>query len=80
MGPDGTGETRAPGEFVGPTKIDCDLKCDIPAGVVVSEIPRPRHAWSDVIACPNEPCERAFLIVKRPGQEESTEEEGQDDG
>jgi hypothetical protein len=44
--------------------VDCDQKCEIPKGVTLKEVPRPRHDWGDVVACPNEGCERAFLVVK----------------
>lgn len=43
----------------------CPDGCLAPEGVEVTEVPRPRHAWSDVFVCPNEPCERAFMIKRR---------------
>lgn len=51
-------------DYVGPCKIDCPLKCDVPAGKTLTPVPRPRHAWADVIVCPNteEGCDRAFII------------------
>lgn len=45
-------------------KIQCSLECDIPEGVTLTEVPAPRHDWTDVIRCPNieEGCERVFMI------------------
>lgn len=53
-------------DYVGPCKIDCPRECDVPPGAEMSMVPRPRHAWSDVINCPNEDCERSFLLTRRP--------------
>lgn len=50
-------------DYIGPCKIDCDLKCNVPEGARLCEVPRPRHAWGDVLPCPN--CERAFLVVPK---------------
>ena len=55
--------------LVGPTTIRCLNACDVPEGFEMVETPRPRHAWVDVVRCPNDRCDRAFLIVKRPGGE-----------
>ena len=38
----------------------CDERCPIPPGVRLSIVPRPRHAWGDVIPCQH--CDRAFLV------------------
>jgi hypothetical protein len=43
--------------------IDCAQQCDIPDGVQLTEVPRPRHAWSDILNCPNEGCERSFMVA-----------------
>lgn len=59
------------GGLHGPCKINCEQKCDVPAGVVLYPVPRPRHAWSDVLCCPREGCERAFL--KQPPEAISEE-------
>ena len=48
-------------DYIGPCAIDCDLRCPLPAGARLSLVPRPRHAWSDVLCCPN--CDRAFLVI-----------------
>lgn len=42
-------------------RIDCPKACEIPAGITLTEVPRPRHAWSDVYTCPNDGCGRAFM-------------------
>ena len=42
--------------------LPCDEACELPPGVRVSEVPRPRHKWNDVLVCPN--CGRAWLIHK----------------
>lgn len=49
-----------------PRRIDCSEQCEIPDGVDLAEVPRPRHAWSDVINCPNDGCGKSFLVVKQP--------------
>jgi hypothetical protein len=38
----------------------CPLHCALPDDVV--EVPRPRHAWDDVMLCPNDDCDRAFMV------------------
>lgn len=43
-------------------RIDCPEQCDIPDGVTLVEVPRPRHAWSDVLHCPNDGCQRSFMV------------------
>lgn len=44
--------------------IACALSCKIPPGVKVVETPPTRYAWSDVAHCPNEGCERTFLVTQ----------------
>jgi hypothetical protein len=46
------------------TKIPCELSCDVPEGVILAPVPPSRHAWSDVLVCPNEGCGRTFLVLK----------------
>ena len=46
--------------------IDCRLRCDVPSGTELHEVPTPRHDWGDVIVCPNEDCGKAFLVVSNP--------------
>lgn len=64
------GQVRAalaePKETPSVSHIDCPDQCTIPDGAEVREVPRPRHAWGDVLNCPNEGCEKSFLIVKDP--------------
>lgn len=65
------GTERPPGGSEGPQngtqspdgirRLDCAEKCEIPSGVNLTEVPRPRHAWSDVLNCPNDDCERSFI-------------------
>lgn len=44
--------------------LGCDLNCEIPAGFEMIALPeRPRHAWTDVVVCPN--CGVAFLMHKK---------------
>lgn len=57
--------------FVGPCKIPCPQNCDVPAGVTLAPVPRPRHAWGDVVACPNDDCDRAFLVKRAIEVDES---------
>jgi hypothetical protein len=56
--------------------IDCDLKCPVPAGVTMTEVPGPRHAWSDVFVCPNEGCGRCFLLLRKDCDESVAEAPG----
>lgn len=42
--------------------LPCDEKCYVPPNVDMTEVPRPRHAWSDIAICPN--CGRAWLMRK----------------
>jgi hypothetical protein len=48
--------------FVGPCKLTCHLECEVPVGWELAPVPVPRHAWSDVLVCPNDGCELAFLV------------------
>jgi hypothetical protein len=50
-----------PGAVVGPGSLPCEQSCDVPPGVTMVEVPVPRHAWTDVLVCPN--CGRAWLIT-----------------
>lgn len=59
-------------DYVGPCKIDCEEGCDVPEGLVLAPVPRPRHRWGDVMPCPN--CDRAFLVVKAPSPPETEAE------
>jgi hypothetical protein len=43
-------------------EIGCDQKCAVPPGMALAPVPKPRHAWGDIIVCPN--CDAAFLIKK----------------
>ncbi|MDH6489602.1 hypothetical protein [Streptomyces sp. SAI-127] len=42
-------------------RLDCPQRCEIPPGITLTEVPEPRHAWSDVHRCPNDGCGRTFL-------------------
>ncbi|MGW3321102.1 hypothetical protein [Streptomyces virginiae] len=46
------------------TNIDCPQQCEIPEGADLREVPRPRHNWNDVINCPNDGCEKSFLVAQ----------------
>lgn len=37
----------------------------MPAGVTLRGVPMPRHAWGDVLICPNG-CGRAWLVLEAP--------------
>lgn len=52
-------------DYEGPCKLPCPQQCDVPAGVTLSLVPVPRHAWGDVLVCPTEDCGRALLVVSR---------------
>ena len=43
-------------------RIDCERRCTIPDGAELKEVPRPRHAWGDVFNCPNDGCEKSFMV------------------
>jgi hypothetical protein len=47
--------------------IDCEQQCRIPEDVHLTPVPPPRHAWNDVIRCPNDGCERCFLVSSLTG-------------
>lgn len=49
-------------------KIDCDEGCEIPPGVRLVRVPRPRHAWRDVLVCPH--CGDAFFRLPSPSGDE----------
>lgn len=46
--------------------ITCPEQCDVPDGVTLREVPRPRHAWGDVFNCPNDDCDRSFMVTGQP--------------
>lgn len=62
-------------DYTSPGTIDCKEKCDVPFGTVMIEVPVPRHAWTDVLVCPNEGCDRAFLCRRVEKVEGSGDEE-----
>ena len=41
--------------------IPCKLRCEVPPNV--RETPPARHAWGDVLRCPNDDCDRTFLVL-----------------
>ena len=53
--------------YVGPCKIDCPLECNVPEGMTLGVVPRPRHAWKDILPCPHveDGCELTFIIVRK---------------
>lgn len=53
-------------DYTGPCRIDCPLKCEVPDGVRLSEVPRPRHKWPGLIHCVNGECTKSFLVEKLP--------------
>lgn len=53
-------------------RIDCAQQCEIPAGVQLTEVPRPRHAWGDVFNCPNDGCGRSFMARQNDQPEPTT--------
>jgi hypothetical protein len=54
--------------YVGPCKLPCPQRCDVPDGVTVALVPPTRHKWSDCFNCPNEGCGQAVLILDRPAE------------
>lgn len=60
----------------GPCKIDCALRCEVPAGVTFHPVPVPRHGWRDVAVCPNDNCGLAFLMVRQERQQQAERTEG----
>lgn len=60
-----TDAVEAPGGSEGePSRMDCAERCEVPAGVRILESPPSRHAWSDVVRCPNDGCEKTFLVIR----------------
>lgn len=51
-------------DYVGPTRMDCQKKCKVPAGMKLMPVPRPRHDWPGMLHCPNEGCGWSFLYEK----------------
>ncbi|MEV6547955.1 hypothetical protein AB0M57_04505 [Streptomyces sp. NPDC051597] len=49
--------------------IDCPQQCDVPNGVQLAEVPQPRHAWGDVVNCPNDDCGRSFFVLGKDDRE-----------
>jgi len=47
-------------DIIGPDTLPCEQKCEVPRGVTMTGVPMPRHAWADVLVCPNG-CGRAWL-------------------
>lgn len=60
-------------DYTGPCAIDCQQSCEVPKGQTLSEVPRPRHAWPDILCCPHGGCGRAFLVVPQPKNNEPKE-------
>ena len=56
---------NADGQYPAGTQIDCPLRCQIPDDWNLTQVPRPRHNWDDVIICPNteDCCNAAFLVT-----------------
>ena len=50
--------------ITGPDTLPCEHGCEVPEGVVLTEVPRPRHARNDLLACPD--CDRAWMVVAQP--------------
>jgi hypothetical protein len=50
------------------SRLDCAERCQVPAGVTLKDMPPSRHAWSDIVRCPNDGCGREFLVVPTPGE------------
>jgi hypothetical protein len=48
-------------EIIGPCTLECPESCEIPEGMVLMGVPRPRHNWGDVVNCSNDGCERSFM-------------------
>lgn len=49
----------------------CPRDCEVPEGVTLKMVPKPRHAWSDVVGCPYGDCERFYLVIKDTTEEAS---------
>lgn len=61
-------------DIVGPDTLPCEERCQVPEGVTMTGVPMPRHAWPDVLICPNG-CGRAWLV-----RETTSPDEGGTDG
>ncbi|MEU7323346.1 hypothetical protein ABZ682_22765 [Streptomyces griseoviridis] len=46
-----------------PRRLDRAEKYEIPEGASLTEVPRPRHDWGDVVHCPNDGCGQPFLAT-----------------
>lgn len=58
---------QANGDYLGPCRMDCRCKCKVPEGVRLHPVPPPSNEWEDIVCCPNEGCEAAFLMVPPEG-------------
>jgi hypothetical protein len=38
----------------------------MPEGVELTEVPPSRHAWNDILNCPNDNCGKTFMVTKLP--------------
>lgn len=53
----------------------CEENCEVPEGIELVEMPPSRHAWSDIIRCPNS-CGRTYMIVdKRVARSDQTRQQ-----
>lgn len=53
--------------------VKCKLREDADRlGAALVEMPPSRHAWSDIIRCPNDGCGREFLVQKWPDKVAAT--------
>jgi hypothetical protein len=56
-------------ELTGPVIVDCEDRCEIPAGITVavlpaSRVPKTRCKRVDLTICPTPKCDRAFYVVE----------------
>lgn len=56
------------GDITGPATLPCRLGCGVPAGITLSPVPTPRHAWGGVITCPI--CYRSWMVHEDASQQE----------
>lgn len=60
-----------PDETLGEGK--CQLAEDaLRLGIELAEMPPSRHAWSDIIRCPNDGCGREFLVTQKEKESSGT--------
>jgi hypothetical protein len=43
--------------------MPCAQQCEVPAGVRLAWVPPTDKAFSDVARCPNDNCDRTFLVL-----------------